>query len=80
MHRLFLTIIFAINSISSEHGIPEQRGLNWYESLPAVAMDYKVHIDAGKCKIRKHENFELTIVFVFILIFCNSSIIHCIIF
>lgn len=20
----------------------------WYESLPAVAMDYKVHIDAGK--------------------------------
>jgi len=23
------------------------RGLSWYESLPAVAMDYKVHIDAG---------------------------------
>lgn len=20
----------------------------WYESLPAVAMDYKVHVDAGK--------------------------------
>jgi p24 family protein gamma-5 len=20
----------------------------WYEALPAVAMDYKVHIDAGK--------------------------------
>lgn len=20
----------------------------WYETLPAVAMDYKVHIDAGK--------------------------------
>lgn len=24
------------------------KGLSWYESLPAVAMDYKVHIDAGK--------------------------------
>jgi hypothetical protein len=27
--------------------IPTERGLNWYENLPAVAMDYKVHIDAG---------------------------------
>lgn len=23
-------------------------GINWYESLPAVAMDYKIFIDAGK--------------------------------
>lgn len=28
--------------------IPTERGLNWYENLPAVAMDYKVHIDAGE--------------------------------
>lgn len=23
-------------------------GINWYESLPAVAMDYKIFIDAGE--------------------------------
>lgn len=45
--RLLLVFI-CFNSISSDGGIPENRGLNWYESLPAVAMDYKVHIDAGK--------------------------------
>lgn len=28
--------------------VPETQTQSWYESLPAVAMDYKVHIDAGK--------------------------------
>lgn len=26
----------------------EDRGLNWYESLPAVAMDYKVLLEASE--------------------------------
>lgn len=51
----FLLLIFIIPLISSEYGIPPtDRGLNWYESLPAVAMDYKVHIDAGKNLKSKH--------------------------
>lgn len=32
-----------INEISAQDPIKP-----WYENLPAVAMDYKVHIDAGK--------------------------------
>lgn len=30
-----------------ESDVTTNRGLSWYESLPAVEMDYKVHIDAG---------------------------------
>lgn len=26
----------------------QQNAVNWFENLPAVAMDYKVHIDPGK--------------------------------
>lgn len=26
----------------------EENAANWFENLPAVAMDYKVHIDPGK--------------------------------
>lgn len=44
----FLISGFLVSLISSDDGIPTERGLNWYESLPAVAMDYKVHIDAGR--------------------------------
>lgn len=44
-------LFLLIPLITSEDGIPPtDRGLNWYESLPAVAMDYKVHIDAGELK------------------------------
>ncbi|XP_023724119.1 transmembrane emp24 domain-containing protein 5 [Cryptotermes secundus] len=42
---LFLTLSilpYFIQICDSETTLP------WYESLPAVAMDYKVHIDAGK--------------------------------
>lgn len=42
---LFLTLStlsYFIQICDSETTVP------WYESLPAVAMDYKVHIDAGK--------------------------------
>lgn len=46
-----LILLFLLPLISSEDGIPPtDRGLNWYESLPAVAMDWKIHIDAGKLK------------------------------
>jgi hypothetical protein len=29
-------------------GVGHEATVPWYESLPAVAMDYKVHIDPGK--------------------------------
>lgn len=47
---LVLFLFIAVPVISSNEEVPVDRGLNWYESLPAVAMDYKVHIDAGKLK------------------------------
>ncbi|KAJ1527507.1 hypothetical protein ONE63_007479 [Megalurothrips usitatus] len=40
---LTLLVILGISGVSLlENAVP------WYESLPAVAMDYKVHIDPGK--------------------------------
>lgn len=41
---LSLTLLFnlMVKCDSTETTVP------WYESLPAVAMDYKVHIDPGK--------------------------------
>lgn len=39
---LFLSFVL-LPSISGT-----DRGLNWYESLPAVAMDYKVLLEASK--------------------------------
>jgi hypothetical protein len=49
MALLFATLYFALSLLpyfvqicDSETTVP------WYESLPAVAMDYKVHIDPGK--------------------------------
>jgi hypothetical protein len=36
------TFLYFLQICDSETTVP------WYESLPAVAMDYKVHIDAGK--------------------------------
>ncbi|KAJ6640768.1 Transmembrane emp24 domain-containing protein 5 [Pseudolycoriella hygida] len=38
---LYLLMCFLCRNVSTD-------GRPWYESLPAVAMDYKVHIDAGK--------------------------------
>lgn len=43
-------VLLSVFVLSSSDEVPADRGLNWYESLPAVAMDYKVHIDAGKNK------------------------------
>lgn len=47
------TIIFLlINSITFvTNELQQGSGINWYESLPAVAMDYKIFIDAGEFSI-----------------------------
>lgn len=45
---LFLPTFILISLTTAQDGIPDGQGLNWYEALPAVAMDYKVHIDAGE--------------------------------
>lgn len=55
MKCLLLNIVLGllfIHVISSDNEVPTERGLNWAESLPAVAMDYKVHIDAGETETR----------------------------
>lgn len=39
----FVSSIFLLDNVSAQ--IESQP---WYESLPAVAMDYKVHLPAGK--------------------------------
>lgn len=41
-----LTIIFTILSLVGD--VFSSTAAPWYENLPAVTMDYKVHIDAGK--------------------------------
>lgn len=49
MKSLIVCGIILINlasSIHSNNGI--NTGASWYENLPAVAMDYKVYIDAGE--------------------------------
>jgi hypothetical protein len=44
-----LTIFFLINALTLVTNEMQQgSGINWYESLPAVAMDYKIFIDAGE--------------------------------
>lgn len=40
---VYLFICFVCQNV-----ITQTESRPWYESLPAVAMDYKVHIDAGK--------------------------------
>ncbi|KAF4527024.1 hypothetical protein B566_EDAN001572 [Ephemera danica] len=46
---LFIIILCLLSYNEGEEGVLSQAGTEpWYESLPAVAMDYKVHIDAGK--------------------------------
>lgn len=39
---VLFSLIGILDICSSESSLP------WYENLPAVAMDYKVHIDPGK--------------------------------
>ena len=43
----FLSILIIILQFLSINSNEPGQGLNWYESLPAVAMDYKVHVEAG---------------------------------
>ncbi|XP_063236546.1 transmembrane emp24 domain-containing protein 5 [Bacillus rossius redtenbacheri] len=43
--RILFTLIYFVDIINCES---ETTTLPWYENLPAVAMDYKVHIDPGK--------------------------------
>lgn len=48
---LAIQIIFTIllvTIISIENVSAQIESKPWYEALPAVAMDYKVHLDAGK--------------------------------
>lgn len=40
-------LIFAL-SYTPDEIYAQEAPKPWYENLPAVAMDYKVHIDAGK--------------------------------
>lgn len=40
---LILLLCFTCDNVNSQI-----EAKPWYETLPAVAMDYKVHIDAGK--------------------------------
>lgn len=44
---VFFSIILCLK-LSIVKGEPDGSTVPWYESLPAVAMDYKVHIDPGK--------------------------------
>ena len=46
---IFIFLLNLVRYIETDE--TTNRGLSWYESLPAVAMDYKVHIDAGNLKI-----------------------------
>lgn len=41
-----ITLLFTILSIAGD--VLSSATTPWYENLPAVTMDYKVHIDAGK--------------------------------
>lgn len=59
--------------ISTEDGSSTERNvLNWYETLPAVAMDYKVHIDAGKLA-KQVEVFMFSIIFVDLCLPCHLT-------
>lgn len=44
--RLLPIFAFLLNFVECNE--PTEPVVPWYENLPAVAMDYKVHIDAGK--------------------------------
>lgn len=44
---LILNVDYGVSqSHVSQEAVP--KAVPWYESLPAVAMDYKVHVEAGK--------------------------------
>jgi hypothetical protein len=45
--KKFFFFLISLFTISDSDPLDADRGLNWYETLPAVAMDYKVFIDAG---------------------------------
>ncbi|XP_061398953.1 transmembrane emp24 domain-containing protein 6 [Musca vetustissima] len=44
----FSTIFVLLLNVASTQIVSQEVPKPWYENLPAVAMDYKVHIDAGK--------------------------------
>lgn len=41
-------LVYLFMCFVCQNVITQTESRPWYESLPAVAMDYKVHIDAGK--------------------------------
>ncbi|KAH8408534.1 hypothetical protein KR215_006977 [Drosophila sulfurigaster] len=46
--NLFVPIAFICCALLIQTSSAQEAQQPWYENLPAVAMDYKVHIDAGK--------------------------------
>jgi hypothetical protein len=44
----FATLIAVLSTLLFLQVCDSETTVPWYESLPAVAMDYKVHIDPGK--------------------------------
>ena len=44
MSNLLRSLVFGVFLSLANANMPHP----WYETLPAVALDYKVHIDAGK--------------------------------
>ncbi|XP_049777238.1 transmembrane emp24 domain-containing protein 5 [Schistocerca cancellata] len=46
VYYTLLVLVFVLINVREE--CHAESTVPWYESLPAVAMDYKVHIDAGK--------------------------------
>lgn len=47
--NMLLLLVFILVSVFTVFDVSEGQGtVPWYENLPAVAMDYKVHIDPGK--------------------------------
>lgn len=42
-----ILVLLNLIALSNNQEVPAT-GINWYESLPAVAMDYKIFIDAGE--------------------------------
>lgn len=47
-HVLCSCLVFIILCNLIDNAESQETTRPWYETLPAVAMDYKVHIDAGK--------------------------------
>lgn len=57
---IFVQLIFQFSSINTNDGARIEGGVNAWAELPAVAMDYKVHIDAGTSQTRFFYSYMFT--------------------